>query len=776
MIQPFVMAKDRVFQGALDFSFLLDAPAGRHGFVRAQDGHFYAGEQRIRFYGFNLPFTALYPGKADAELIAERLARAGMNFVRIHAEDAPAFDGEDRLIPYSAGDSRHFDPQCWDRLDYLLHCLKQRGIYLQLDLFCYRRFLPGDGLDYPDDMNKYFKQANVFNRRLIDLQQEFARAYLTHVNPYTGLRYLDDPAVAIVQVMNEDGIFWYEGRDEVGLPSYRVELDRRFNAWLLAKYGSRAALDRAWTNAEGVCALLADEDPECGTVRRLAHLEGTQMYVDWKADYRGLSSPARYADYTRFLAGVQLAFAQEMREFLLDLGVRCPINISNHAQGAADIMSLDRYADVNQDNAYWNHPDTVRREEPRYHAWNMVESDPRRTVVDSPFRLNLVTRLNHDRVAGKPFVAAEWNTLIGTDFRSDGLPMVAAYACLQDWDGMVLYAYHHADDLAGQVDDRLTGPFDLFNDPAVWGQAGLCSYLFQRGLVRPGRNRLEVCYTARDCYAVPRNWIAPYGYASFVSQVAARFIGARYEGDADAALASGNTPTGDYTAARHAFVFARSPWADGAQRFRAGERFLQLHRQAGEHCAVVEDGDALDADYRNYSQAMDAALKGWGLLRGDQGLQGDGALVSDTGELRFDFARGVFCVDAPDLKIASGNIHGEVRLGQYAFRVENDRMTLSLLALDGRDTNESEHLLLVALGWGGNQGMVLEPQSDGTRILRDLGPGPVSIDPLLGELIDTHGRQVWALDAEGNPNQRLDDGAECRFPGAATMFYELKGR
>ena len=37
-------------KGAADFSHLLDAPAGKHGFVRVKDGHFYFEDgTRIRF-------------------------------------------------------------------------------------------------------------------------------------------------------------------------------------------------------------------------------------------------------------------------------------------------------------------------------------------------------------------------------------------------------------------------------------------------------------------------------------------------------------------------------------------------------------------------------------------------------------------------------------------------------------------------------------------------------------------------------------------------------
>jgi hypothetical protein len=786
MIQPFFLKKDMMFKDALDFSFLLDAPAGKYGFASIKDGHFYIGGKRTRFYGFNVPFASLFLPKEDSELIAGRLAKAGVNFVRIHAEDSRPWKGDEGplLIDYSKGNSRNFDPTNRDKLDYLFYCLKQKGIYMQLDLFCYRGFLPDDGIDYPDDMMKYFKQANVFNRRLIELQQEFAKEYLGHVNPYTGMSYLDDPAVVVVQVMNEDGIFWYEGRDEIGLPSYRAELDRRFNNYLLAKYGSRKALANAWTKDDGTPGLLEDEDPEKGTVKRLEHLEGTQMYVDWKAEYKGVTCPARYADYTEFLTKIQLDFSAEMRDYLLSIGVKCPINITNHAQGAADIYSLDRYTDVNQNNAYWNHPDTVNQSEPRYHNINMVENDPRKTVVDSPFKLNLMTRLNHDRVSGKPFMAAEWNILYGSNFRTDALPMVAAYASLQDWDGMILYAYQHENAVSKVDDTKLNGPFDLFNDPATWGQVGLCSFMFQKGLVSPGKNLLEVCYSDRDLYAVPRNWIAPYGYATYVSRVAAKFIGLKYEGDADVALASGNTPTGDYREAEHGLLFSRSPYVDGTQKYKGLDAFLKQQEHAPDRFEVVTDGDSIDDDYRNYSHVLDNAMKKWGLLSKEQGLINDSKLVSDTDELEFDFEKGIFRINAPQLKTASGNIKGKVELGKYVFDLENEKMTISLLSLDGKETDESDHLLLIALGWCGNPDMLFEEREEGTYALIDAGQGPVSIDTLEGTMTlkqaaagekASKALRVYPLNPDGSRMKPME-GETLRFAGEGTMYFEIDSK
>ena len=52
---------------------VLDAPAGKHGFVQAKDGHFYFEDGiRAKFWGTNLTFNANFPDKKQAEILADR--------------------------------------------------------------------------------------------------------------------------------------------------------------------------------------------------------------------------------------------------------------------------------------------------------------------------------------------------------------------------------------------------------------------------------------------------------------------------------------------------------------------------------------------------------------------------------------------------------------------------------------------------------------------------------------------------------------------------------
>ena len=62
-------------QGILNFSHLLDAPAGKHGFAESRNGHLYFEDgTRARFLGFNIAARSNTPSHTDAERLAERFA------------------------------------------------------------------------------------------------------------------------------------------------------------------------------------------------------------------------------------------------------------------------------------------------------------------------------------------------------------------------------------------------------------------------------------------------------------------------------------------------------------------------------------------------------------------------------------------------------------------------------------------------------------------------------------------------------------------------------
>ena len=95
-LEPFTIdhRKAMLAHSPVDVSFLLDAPAGKHGFVRAQGAHLVTGDgKRIRFWGVNVTDwskgSVMVPSKEDAPLWAATLARFGVNCVRFQFLDLP---------------------------------------------------------------------------------------------------------------------------------------------------------------------------------------------------------------------------------------------------------------------------------------------------------------------------------------------------------------------------------------------------------------------------------------------------------------------------------------------------------------------------------------------------------------------------------------------------------------------------------------------------------------------------------------------------------------
>lgn len=247
---PFVFRWYSAPEGIADFRFLLHTPAGVHGHVRpAPDGHYYLNRQRMRFFGINLTAGACFPQKSDAPQIAERLARAGINCVRWHHMDSTW--SQPSLIDYSKGNSLSLNPDALDRMDFFFAELKKRGIYSNINLVVGRRFFSADGLPQEIDQVgdvKHQHGIGFFYAPLIELQKQFARQLLTHRNPYTGQTYAEDPAVAFVEINNENGALqsWFLGVYDAMPAVFQDDLQRQWNEWLLNKYRETARLRLSW--------------------------------------------------------------------------------------------------------------------------------------------------------------------------------------------------------------------------------------------------------------------------------------------------------------------------------------------------------------------------------------------------------------------------------------------------------------------------------------------------------------------------------------------------
>lgn len=762
--------------GALDFSYLLDAPAGKHGFTEVRDGHLYfADGTRAKFIGFNLPTRANTPDHRTAELLAERFASLGVNVIRLHAADAPLGPSgwssslENPLIDYNSGSSRLFHEKGLDRFDYLVAKLKEKGIYLQIDLLVARVFQDGDDLDYPDAAPFFFKSFTHINERLIQLQKEYATKLLCHVNPYTGLALIDDPAVMTIQINNEDSIFrgTEDIKDEKGIVPYRQELQRRFNRFLLAKYDTKKNLAAAWT-FNGECALGEEEDPEAGTV---FFPEGSfyQVPNNPMGEWTGGVSPARYADFMEFGIQINRRYYGTMIDHVRSLGAKVPISTSNLINGSADVYS-HADADIMENNTYFNHP------MPPFHQEKLIVPGMREAVTSNPLdvhkdgiflRTEMLQMATTAVVAGKPFILSEWNEYGVNPFHSTSFVSMASYACLNDWDGLMLYCFHTSESWNDQPDDVIEDIFDFYNDPSLICQFGFMAALFLGSLVRPAENQVDLVFTKNDLKTLPNSFSMPNTFLPYITSMRNVFLdqGDAYTGNADVAVTAGFVNNGDLSQAQHAVYYSWSPYRD-AMRHASGEgRLERLAEQTDEELKGAKLGDktlvfndiaslAGEGNYTAFAANLDAAFKRWGLLPEDRGLVGN-ALVSDTGEIAFDPTAGTFRVRTEGCAYFSGNPAGGITMtNDITLNLSNDRISAALLPVKGAPIDHAETFLLTAIGHTGMDETIFT--NDGFITTVDL-QGKLYADTAEGSLfVRGKSATLTALDTVGAPVAQIE--------------------
>ncbi|HEV3199893.1 MAG TPA: hypothetical protein VGZ73_18445, partial [Bryobacteraceae bacterium] len=396
LLKPFVMDHRTGASSVADVSFLLDAPAGKTGFVHIVNGHLVNGAgKRLRLWGVHITDwsrgSVLLPPKEDAPMWAATLARFGVNCVRLHFLDLAAPRG---IIDATKTDSRSFDPQQLDRLDYFFAELKKRGIYADLNLNVGRSYKAGDGVQDFDKI-QWGKGLTLYDPRLIELEKEYARNLLTHLNPYTKLEYRNDPAIAIVEILNENGL--YLGF-RAPTPYYDEQLTTQYDHWLQQT-----------------------QSPEVlQKLRELAGVTGNAPIPRLKGPEVATAPKERYEAELQFYMYAEDRFYQTMNGFLKSaIGVQVPITGTadhSHTSSPYPMLASLSKLDILDGHIYWEHPGSP---------------PPVNTpMVNDPLH-STVVQLSRTAFAGKPYTVSETNHPFPNDWASEGIPTIAAYGSFQ---------------------------------------------------------------------------------------------------------------------------------------------------------------------------------------------------------------------------------------------------------------------------------------------------------------------------------------------------------
>lgn len=435
--------------------------AGAGPFVRAENGFLMKGDEPFRFVGTNLCFSANFCDHKAAERLADTLARFGLRVVRLHHMDSADIWGKN-----GERTKTEIDPDQLERLDYLIAQLQKRGISVNINLHVSRCFDERDGFINSATLNNQSKGIDNIEPRMIAFQKKYARDLLTHVNPYTGRAYTDDPGVAMIEINNENSLIalWYWGAfAKMGSP-YAEQFQGKWNEWLRRRYTSTAELTAAlgW---EGEIALTGGQTLEAGTLPVPLHREGALLK----------SEPLK-REFFRFLTDLESGYWAEMYRFVKEeLGAKPPVTGTQLQYGAWYPQGKTDYCD---NHAYWHHPEFPHQ------IWDGQDWITSNEAMVNSRTGGEPTNLTLNRLIGKAQTISEYDHAYPNLYGAEGNVMLAAVAAYQGWSGINQFAWSHS---AGNLEPDTQLPFfDLCGNQGQQVHLPACYAMLQRGDVRRG--------------------------------------------------------------------------------------------------------------------------------------------------------------------------------------------------------------------------------------------------------------------------------------------------
>jgi hypothetical protein len=461
----------------LDLSYLNENEAGENGFIQQSiDGEGFVNEsgEEVRFWavgGGGLASRDTFRPLSDAQLAyyAKFLAKKGVNMIRYHGEIHSVTNYLDSVNKEEVQD-------IWR----MVGAMKKEGIYSTISPFWAGHI---DNMPIGWDLGDYHGQ-DVKPWALMYFEPKFKNAYklwveylFTETNPYTGLALKDDPSVALIQIKNEDGLFWWSIQNVK--PSLMAIMESQFYDWLINKYGTINDAYAAWDNVS-----IAADDPAVGKMG---------LYIIWEAtqDQTG-GKHVRVTDQIAFYTDVQRGFYQEIYDHLRALGCQQLINGNNwKTADPIKLFDAERYTndvcDVLAVNRYYS---------PRHignnNGWRIEPGHQYvgQSVLYEPHKLPI----NVKQVQGKPFIMSEsaWN--LPHKYQAEGPFLIASYMSLTGFDAYYWFSpsSHKIDTLPYWDFTTVQGQMPMFRwTVSIPGQMDMFpanALMFREGFIQQGEN------------------------------------------------------------------------------------------------------------------------------------------------------------------------------------------------------------------------------------------------------------------------------------------------
>lgn len=232
------------------------SPAGSLGRVTASGDKLYENGVAVRFLvatvQFDTYYTAIPSDRASIDAAALNLARQGFNAMRLMGAEHMLMAGQSGVATFNA--------DYLDRLDYFLYALKRNGIYWVPAIMSYNGFE-----DMAGATNRFnYTEATSTKPRMYTEQTVrdnwklgVSRLY-NRVNAYTGINMMQDPAMLLFELYNEQSTTFCAGTQWpsrwLARTSGATAAAKTWGEWLQDTtashgYANLAALNASWGTA-----------------------------------------------------------------------------------------------------------------------------------------------------------------------------------------------------------------------------------------------------------------------------------------------------------------------------------------------------------------------------------------------------------------------------------------------------------------------------------------------------------------------------------------------
>lgn len=623
---PFNAGPDPLKPGAmLDLSSLNEDVAGTKGFIRLSadresfvDG---AGEA-IRFWAV----VGRIDNGAGEKFTDEQLdrhyaflAKRGVNMKRLFAQ---------MFVLTEGAALEQVNEKQIEVLHRHIAAAKRHGIYVTI---CPAWFYQ----NAPKSWNLGFEGQAPWGGIFIDPRMQaayrgWAKEFYTRVNPHTGVAIKDDPAVAILQIQNEDSLFFWTFQNIKG--PWKTMLQKQFGTWAAAKYGSAEKALEAWggTKVEG-------DAPAEGLLGLSPNYEFNSAQPGGKGQ--------RLTDQVTCMAELQRKCYRDLFAYLRDeLGCKQLLNGTNWRTSSPPTLDdLERWTnsdgDVTALNRYTHGPHKGPNASWRVEAGHQLQAQ---SVLKNPTELPVAIK----QVAGHPFILTETAWVTPERYQAEGPFLMAAVQSLNGVDFACWFdaATENWSDVTLATWAPVKGQSPMFYWPGMVpqqvGQFPAYALAYRKGYIKESDPLVQECRRMED-------------------------------------MAGRKIPV---VAEKSGFDPVRDP-GDFAKESAVKQELDPLVLVAGK-AKVKFDAPPSETKVADLTKLIDRA---------------NSRVVSSTGELNWDFGKGVCAINAPAIQGVAGFLKdggGKFTLGDVVVNSDAEYATVSAVSVDGKVLSESGRVLV----------------------------------------------------------------------------------